>query len=100
MAKPKAKTKKPSVMPRRPPGREAAAFVSGTSDAPPGYGLRGGLTTRRTVKTGDYAGQVEVRTTVAAPEDLLLKARVWCAKNRTSLSANFVEALRSRVGAY
>ena len=91
-----AKTKKPSVTPRKPPGREA--FVSGTTETPPGYGVRGGLTTRRTVKTGDYAGQVEVRTTVAAPEDLLVKARAWCAKNRTSLSAIFVEALRSRVG--
>ena len=97
MAKPKTK-KKPSVTPRKPPGREAA-FVGGKADAPTGYGLRGGLTTRRTVKTGDYAGQVEVRTTVAAPEDLLVKARAWCAKNRTSLSAVFVEALRSRVGA-
>lgn len=84
------------MTPRRPPGREA--FAAGKADALTGYGVRGGLTTRRTVKTGDYAGQVEVRTTVAAPEDLLVKARAWCAKNRTSLSAVFVEALRSRVG--
>ena len=98
------KTKKPKVAPRKPPQAAIGQFVGGGSVGAAGgqtvgQGVRGGKTTRREVKTGGYAGQLEARVTVCVPEGLLMKAKVWCVENRTSLSAVFVEALRSRIGA-
>lgn len=94
--------KKPKIQPRKPPKATTAAekFIGGAeSGAPAGVGVRGGATTRRLVKTGTYRGQLEARVTVTIPEDLLMKARLWCVENRSSLSAIMIEAIRSRVGA-
>lgn len=92
--------KKPKIQPRKPPKAGVEKFVSGgAGDVPAGVGVRGGATTRRRVKTGAYAGQLEARVTVTIPEDLLMKARLWCVSNRSSLSAILIDAIRSRVGA-
>lgn len=93
--------KKPKIQPRKPPKATAAEKFIGGADtsAAAGVGVRGGATTRRLVKTGAYAGKLEARVTVTIPEDLLMKARVWCIENRSSLSAIMIEAIRSRVGA-
>lgn len=92
--------KKPTIRPRKPP-KAAERFIGGRGDAgpPTGVGVRGGATTRRLVRTGAYAGQLEARVTVTIPEELLTKARLWCVTNRSSLSAIMIEAIRSRVGA-
>ena len=66
--------------------------------SPIGVGPQGGTTTRRLVKTGDFAGQTEARVTITIPEALLTMAKLWCVTNRTSLSAVVVRALTDKVG--
>lgn len=97
--------KKPKMTPRKPPKAVAVdQFVRGggassSTAGGAGVGPHGGTTTRREVKRGENAGQLEARVTVCLPDDLVKKAKMWCLTNGTTLSAVVEEALRERVGA-
>jgi hypothetical protein len=89
--------KKPKIQTRKPPPTAALEqFVAGGAGS--ALGPHGGKKTRRTIMTGDRAGQVEARVTVCLPDHLLQRAKVWCVTNRTTLSAVFEAALRERMG--
>lgn len=61
---------------------------------PEPHGDHGGTTTLRTIKTGANAGTIEARVTLCVPDNLLRTGKIWCIKNRTSLSAVFLKALQ------
>jgi hypothetical protein len=64
----------------------------------PKLGIRGGVTPKRLVKTGEFKGEVFSNLSVAVPEPLLLKAKIWCLWNKTSITAIVNEAIKTKIG--